>query len=446
LIQQLLSLAKRGSAAWFAQRRGFQAVVTAMRALLIAAALLALPRVAAADPKPTAPLRIAVECQGWGRTKACPAFLLGFVEASPLFLSSPRSDAQVVLYYNASEVANLDRVHLRFVGDIDGAPPVVELDGDLDTRADDDTQRGQLEPGFIRGTALYVAALHPEAVQIAFAAPEAAAIATPSTSPWGFETSLAGFGSWTHGYKSANVYGGVTLSRIEKTSSLDLSVTGNYGLSRQPPLMLDDGTQISLDTDQYQLAIGTKDSMNLSDHWAVGVESTAWHEDPQGQTKLGLSTAAAVEWDRYQADDPRGNRLAVAYAVGWDVAKYNARNELRQRFASYATHTLVANASVRKDKISYGLSLVVTGEVIHPGIRHTVSASPFVEVQLGAHVDVSLSLSVTERAIPSTEVDPSNYEQVIRASYTEPLSAYGSLSLRFHWDRTNGERNDRFNN
>jgi hypothetical protein len=420
-------------------------VVLMRVSLLLVALLLAGPRTAAADT-PGKPLRIAVECQGWGRTKACPAFLLGFVDGNPLFLSSPRSDAQVVLYYDAREVANVDRIHLRFVGEVEGAPPVVEIDVDLDTRADDDTQRAQLEVGFVRGAALYVAALNPDAVQIALTRPEAAAVAAPATSPWGFETNLSGFGSWTEGYQSANLYSSATLSRIEHSSLFDVTLNGSYGLSRQPPLMLDDGTQISLDTDEYQLAVGTRLAKNLTDHWAVGVQTQAWHQDPEGQYRLGWESNAAVEWDRYQADDPRGNRLALAYAAGWTVAKYNARNELKQRFASYATHTFIASASVRKDKIGYGLSLLVTGEIIHPSIRHTVSASPFIEVQLGTHVDLSLSLSVTERAIPATEVDPSNYEQVVRASYTQPLSAYASVNLRFHWDRTNGERNDRFSN
>ena len=36
-----------------------------------------------------------------------------------------------------------------------------------------------------------------------------------------------------------------------------------------------------------------------------------------------------------------------------------------------------------------------------------------------------------------------DYQQLSRLSYAEPLSMNGSFSLRVHWDRTNGARNDR---
>jgi hypothetical protein len=415
-----------------------------MRLLPIALALLLLTsRIAAADPAP--PLRVDIECQESGRTKACPAFLLGFIEHNALFLSSPRSDAQVVLYYNATEVANTDRVQLRFVGDVASAPPVVEILLDLDTRTDDDAQRAQLEPAFDRGIALYVAAANPAAVTVALAAPETAAVAATSTTPWGFAASLSGYGSWTHGYKSGNAYSNIDLSRIETNSSLDLSVAGNAGLTRQPPLVLDDGTMINLDSDSYAVAVGTKDSKNLSDHWAVGFESQVAHSDPHAEDKYSYEANVGAEWDRYRSDDPRGNKLAVAYAAGWAVFKYNARNALKQRFAQFAQHTLIATASVRKDKIQYGLNLQLWAEVIHPAIRHTVSVSPYMSMQVGAHVDLDFSLSVTERALPKFEIDESDYASIIRASYAEPLSISGSVGLSFHWDRTNGQRNDRFN-
>jgi hypothetical protein len=410
-----------------------------VRFLLLALMLLVCSvRAAAAGP-----LRIAIECEDSGRTKACPAFLLGFVEHDKLFLPSPRSDAQVILYFTATGVANVDKAHLRFVGTVAGAPPVVEVDVELDTRADDDTQVAQLQPAFARGAVLYVAAMHPEAVLITMAAPADEVIVAPHTRPWGFAASVSGFGSWTENYRSANVYGSVGVSRIEKESRLGFDLSGSYGLSDQPPLEVD-GMNIDLDTDQYSLGAGMSGAKLLDAHWSVGGDAQVWHEDPEGRFELGSSVEGGIEWDHYAADDPRGNRLAVAYMVGWEVDKYNAPNVIKQRFTQFAFHQLAASATVRKDKIGYGLSLSLWSEMIHPMIRSTLSASPFIELQVGPHVDVNLSLSVTGRALPETIVDPTNYEQVIRASYAEPLSAFGSFGLTFHWDRTNGARNDRF--
>jgi len=60
---------------------------------------------------------------------------------------------------------------------------------------------------------------------------------------------------------------------------------------------------------------------------------------------------------------------------------------------------------------------------------------------------VSLRFSITKREFPSPDldaIDPSDYEQLSRLSYADPLQINGSFEVRIHWDRTNGARNDRF--
>lgn len=384
------------------------------------------------------PLRVAIECQSYSRTKACPQFLVGFVEANTVLLSSPRATAQVVLYVNAVAIANDDRLHLRYVGTVDGAPPTIELDVDLDTRATDDEQRAQLEPAFLRGIALFVAALHPEAVTVALTAP-AEAVATPSTTPWGVSLDVNGFGRWSGPYKSANGFAQLELSRTLATSRFRFSIAGQGGLDRQPAV-----SGVSFNTTSWGANAHTSYHRHVARAWAVEGSSTLWRDDPKGQYRFGWSGSAALEWDLYPSDDPRGNLLAIAYGLGYRVEGYNFRNELGQRFAHYPEHRLGAAASLRKDKVSYDLQLSLNGELLRPTRRYTLSASPGVEVQLGAHVDLSLSLSVTKRELPEFEIPDDDPEAIGRAEYAQSLSLHGFLNLRLHWDPTNGVRNNRF--
>jgi hypothetical protein len=423
-----------------------------MRVMVSVALVLALTGVARAEPD--GPVRIAVECESSGRTKACPAFLLGFVDANEVLLAAPRGAADVVLYVSVTQVALEDRVHLRFVGEVPGAPPVVELDVALDTRGTDDGQRAQLEPAFLRGVALFVAARHPSAVTVALTAPEAAAVAKPVTTPWGVALNLGGFGSFT-GTGSEDYYldfsgnAGVSVSRLERAHRFVVSVEGYGGVTRSPPLVADDGTEISLDTKQWSVGASGNGAYLLNDCWSVGGFTRVFREDPKGQYRDGWNAKAGVEWDRFPADDPRGNRLAVAYLVGYTVERYNIRNEIGERFAHYPSHTLSASGTVRQDKVSYGLTLSASTELVHPTRRYHVSASPWIELQLGDHVDVGGSISITRREFPGpdeSEIDPSDYEQLSRLSYAGPLSMFGSINLSIHWDRTNGARNDRFTN
>ena len=78
--------------------------------------------------------------------------------------------------------------------------------------------------------------------------------------------------------------------------------------------------------------------------------------------------------------------------------------------------------------------------------RLGLNVHAFIEVKLGDHIDLELSLSLTQRELPGpdpTAVDPADFEQQSRLSFAEPLSISGNLSLNIHWDPTNGVRNDR---
>ena len=401
-----------------------------------------------AAASPAEPVRVHVECEEEGRTKACPAFLLGFVDAHKVLLSSPRAGADVVVYAAATGIAQIDRLHLRFVGTVRGAPSVVEVDVELDSRADDDAQRAQLEPAFLRGISLFVAARFPEVVTVAIATPADVSTAVPSTTPWGVSLSLGSSGNRTERYKSFNGYSDVELTRVTRRSRVVGNIYASGSLNRQPPLTLDDGTKVSLDTQQWSTGAWLGAAWSYDPCWSFGGAVRGERDDPKGQYRYTSAAFGGVEWDKYAADDPRGNRLAILYKAGLKVERYNIRNELGEKFAAYASHGLTASGTLRKDKVGIGLSLGANAEVLHPGRRHNLTASPFIEWQLGPHVDLNLSFSVTKRELPApdvTQIDPADFELASRLSYAEPLSTSGSLNVTFHLDRMNGARNDRFN-
>jgi hypothetical protein len=401
---------------------------------------------AASDDAMAQPVRVAVQCENTGRTKACPAFLLGFVDAQKSLLQSPRATAEVVIYANATEVALVDRLHLRFVSSMANAPRTVEIDVDVDTRANDDSQRGQLEPAFLRGMALFVASRFPGIVTVAFAQPDEQQAVVRHLSPYDLEVDLGAWGSWTGKYQNYNGWLHGSFARVERRKRIRFGAWSNGGINRQPPLVLDDGSTVSTNTNNYNYGAQLEAAWLYNHCYSFGGSTSDWRDDPYGQYKNGWDVKLAAEWDRFRADDPRGNRLAITYVLGYQVDRYNIKNDIGERFAQYPTTQLIASGSLRKDNVAFGLSLRARGELIHPMRRHQLSASPSVDIQLGPHVDVSISFSITKREMPGpdqSEVDPMNYAQISRLSYAEPLSMNGSFSIKLHLDRTNGERNDR---
>ena len=413
------------------------------RALVFAAIVLA-STPARADSALT-PIRVAIQCEQPGRTKVCPAFLRGLVDEHPVLLASPLAGADVVVYATATQVGLDDRVLLRFVGKMPNGPAPIEIDVAVDTRETDDAQRTQIAPAFRRGIALFVGERYPDAVDVTLKTPELAA-KRPSLSPWGFEAGLSANGNYTAQYRSAGAHLhliGRYVKRDFRAFTLQM-VEG--GINRQPPLTLDDGTQVSLDSEQWKYRFGAEAVYSWCDMWSVGFGSYTFFEDPKGQYAYNARARGAIEWDMFPADDPRGNRLAVFYHLGWIFERYNIRNELGDRFAHYPSHGIDAVGSVRHDRVSFGLKLESDAQLMHPTRRLLLTASPFAKFQLGDHVDLDLSFSITKRTFPQPDpaaIDPSDYEQLSRLSYAEPLSLSGSIGLTFRWDPTNGVRNDR---
>ncbi len=389
------------------------------------------------------PVRIHVECQGWGRTKACPAFLDGFIGETPLLQRAPRASAQVVLFYNVTFRAADDLVHLRFTSTLADAPHELEVLQEVDSRASDDAQREQLKPAFLRGLAPFVAAVVPEAVQITLVAPENGEREEVPTTPWGFGISVGGFGSWTKQYQSANGWGGIGVSRIDACSQFMAGVDANYGVSRQPPLIVDD-QEVSLDTDSYAVSGLAKFIRNLDGRWSAGGIVRGGHEDPLGRYRFSARAHAGISRDWFRADDPRGNQLAVVYLAGFQYDRYNRHNVLRELKPRFPTHMVIASGSVRRDRVTFSLGAGAAAQMFEPRRRYVVDLSPSISITIGDHVDVSTSLSVTKQAVPGTEFDPSNFEEVTRASYAEPLRIFGSFNLNLHWDRSNPDRNNRW--
>lgn len=393
-----------------------------------------------------APIRVTLQCQAPGRTKVCPAFLLGIIDANKVLLNSPRKGADVTVYATVNQIALVDQLHLRFVGDMTGAPSVIELDVHLDTRATDDEQRAVVEPAFLQGIAMFVRARHPDAVKVELTTPAGLSATPPKTTPWGIMLNLEGNGNYTDRYRSAETEIALVARYVKRRFRALAGEFINAGINRQPPLMLEDGTVVSLNAHNWAFRGGAEVVHLFNDTWSVGFGSYTNFEDPKSQYRYNSRNRAAVEWDMFPANDPRGNRLAVFYHLGWVAERYNLRNEIGERFAQYPVHGIDAVGSVRHDKISYGLELSSSVQVNRPGRRHMVTASPFVQMQLGPHVDINLSFSVTQRELPGPDpdaIDPSDFAQLSRLSFAEPLSINGTIGLNIHWDPSNGVRNDR---
>ncbi|GDX82758.1 hypothetical protein LBMAG42_45690 [Deltaproteobacteria bacterium] len=360
----------------------------------------------------------------------------------------PLSEAQVVLHLNATSEGTTDFVQLRAVNDVKagvaGAPVSFEQDVQLDYRLPVDEHRSGLDPVLLRVLAPYLSLAVPGAVSVSVTTPNGADKATTKTSPWGFKVWGGGWGNWSDHYRSLSVWSGLSLSRKTNDNAQDVWVNVERSIELQPSLVVN-STEVELTSDSSSVVGALTAGWNLNNHWTLGGTLRGGHDDPEGQY-LGTGRAhVGVEYNLFPSDDPRGNRLAVAWLVGGQGDAYNQTNTLGQDVAFFPTQLLLGSGSVRVDTLSLSLDLSVKSQIAPFFERYVLGASVETDLTLGDHVDLQLEFSATQQAIPGpSTIDTSDYEEVTRASYAEPLEMNGWLNLRFHWDNTNSARNNRF--
>lgn len=401
--------------------------------------------VSAALAEAWTPLRVALECQSERRVDLC-TLIQGSLDNLPVVKVVPRSDAAVVLYLNATSESFQDFVLMRAVlvgTSVPGAPASFEQPIAVDYRIPVDEQRAALDPVLHRVLSPYLALAVPGAVTVTLTAPEGEEDTSKKGSPWSFSVWGGGWGSWSEQYRSLSLWTGFSLGLETDISKASFWVGYDRSIELQPSLVVG-STEVELTSDSSSLSGAFKAGRNLSDRWTVGGLVRGGGDDPEGQYLATTRAHLGVEHNWFPSDDPRGNRLSVSALVGGQGDWYNTRNTLGQKQAFFPTAMLVGSGELRIDRVALGADLSARAQLWPFFDRYLFSGAVDSDLTIGDHVDLSLRVEATQQAIPGpAELDESDYEEVTRASYAQPLEVWGHFNLRFHWDATNAARNNR---
>lgn len=393
-----------------------------------------------------APLRLAVECQSERRVEAC-TFVRGTLEGLSVVAIVPRSEAQVTLHLNATSEGTTDFVQLRAVSDVEhgvpGAPASYEQVVAVDYRTGVDEQRAVLDPALRRALAPFLAQAVPGSVTVALAEPPGEKSTAIETSPWGTIAWAGGWGSWSADYRSLSLWTGAAIYRKTDGSTASLWINYDRSVEQQPSLVVD-STEVALTSDTSSVTGAFTGGWNLDEHWTLGGQARGGHDDPEGQY-LGTGRAhLGVEYNHFASADPRGNVLALGVLAGAQSDAYNQLNTLGQARATFPTALLVGSGTVRFDTVSLSADLSARAQLVPFFQRSLFSGGVDTSITLGDHVDLELNVEATQQSIPGpSAIDASDYEEVTRASYAQPLELWGHFNVRFHWDNTNSARNNR---
>lgn len=415
--------------------------------LAIGLACLTIGGSVAAETRAIAPIRVHIVCQQAGRTKACPTLLRAIIDDEPITQAAPRAAADVILTFNVVERGNIDVADLRLLvraRDLrQVAGPQVVVQAQVPTRAADDEQRAALGRGLRRALLPLVEARAPDLVEVSYTTPGATANARTSNLDAGFW--VGGHYDWTPKFQTGSGWIGMSFGQVGRMERWKLDVDGSYAFQHQPPLTLDNGAKVDVDTQSHGINYRLVVERSLDAHFAFGMLLRGGIQDRQRLYLFGGRSHLGLSWDLFAADDPRANHLTLAYLAGVQTDVYHEPNVLFQETAGFVSHGAVFSGSMRLGTTTLGLTGRVFGHLSRPDQRYELSFQPNVGVQLGANVDLELALVVTKQAFPGRlETDVKELAAIAGQSYAEPLRIIPQFNLVLHWDRTNTARNNRW--
>ena len=391
-----------------------------------------------------APLGIFLDCQSWGRTRACPTFLRSYIDELDAVAYTSRADADIVVYVNQVAVALDDQIHLRAVSSLDEGLESFEITHELNTRLSVEEQRKDLQPAFQRVILPFLLQRQPEVAEITFLEPEDEdEDEEKKTSPWDFSISGYGWLTWSDSNTDISLYGDMSMGYITDKDRVLLSVWTDWNLTKQPPLIVD-GETLSLDSETWSVGGNGQYAHNFGKWWTLGVIAGASAEDPEGRYAFTFGSEVGVSRNFFALDDPRGNKLSIIYLVGMQCDWYQFTNVLGEDQVCFATQRLRLYGSIQFDTFDIWAVFSAGMQLDRPAARYEIVVRPNISFQLGPNLDLDLGVRLVQQAIPGPAgIDTTNFEQVTRATYANPLVVSGDFGFTLHFDRTNGSRNDR---
>jgi hypothetical protein len=398
-----------------------------VRLLVMVAA--ASPAAAAADtfalPPPAAwhPIGVHVECQSYGRTRACPDLLPGVIGEEPLLIRSEAGSADVIVWVNTVAVGAVDELHLSFTSERPDMTASSELVVETDRYATDDELRDVLRQAVRRGLAPFVAQRFPGSVKVELLAPTG--VREAGISAWDY--AVMGQGWYTRGYGSqSNAALGLRIRYTTLDELASFTVDGSY--TRWDPGAAALAQVTRLLRVNGELRWEHRLAGNL---WLGALAGGFLFDNEFGAGERGALHATAA-MRLFPIDDVRGNQLTVVYGIGGTV-RHDRWDGEEPTLEWHPTHGVAAIAEVRVDRVRLLGSFSVYSSLDELGTK-VLDGYQSIDWMVTRRVDVGFSFRESQQYFPGD----------FGYNGTPPVELSGAFYIRLHWDRDNGVPNASF--
>ena len=270
-----------------------------------------------------------------------------------------------------------------------------------------------------------------EYLSVAYSKPSAGSKAVDEWDYWVFSTSV---NSWLNGesqYKSSQVWGSLTASRVTEDWKFRFSVNTSYNENKYE-FQIDDTTTIVSTSISRSQSFNGSAAKSISEHWSAGL-FTYVNSATYSNTDIAASAQPGIEYNIYPYAESTRRQLRIGYQIGISARRYIDTTIYFKKSEVLFTHNLSASLSLRQPWGS--TSVTISGsQYLHDLSKNSFSISGNMSIRVfeglslnvyGGYSAVHDQLSLAKSSLTAEEV----YQQ--RRELAKSYSYWGSFGFSY---------------
>jgi hypothetical protein len=218
-------------------------------------------------------------------------------------------------------------------------------------------------------------------MKITFTEPLSATVTTDKWKSWVYRASFNGWLNGQQSYKSTNIYGNVSASKVTEDWKINLRASYDYGVDK---FDVDDEIITSENNSKSVNSLIVK---SISDHWSIG-GSASIGSSSYRNTKMLITLMPGIEYDIFPYSESTRRQLRLLYSIGgsfvnWtDSTIYNKTKENHMQQSISAAYEVVQKWGSIDVSLNYS-------NYLHDWSKNNLSLNGFVDLRVAKGLSVN---------------------------------------------------------
>jgi hypothetical protein len=218
-------------------------------------------------------------------------------------------------------------------------------------------------------------------MKISFSEPLSETVSSDKWKSWVYRASFNGWYDGQQSYKSTNLYGNISASRVTADWKINLSGRYSYGIEK---FAVDSSTITSNNNSKSLNALVVK---SISDHWSYG-GTVYLGASSYNNLSFGGSILPGIEYDLFPYSESTRRQLRLLYSIGYRFANYMDTTIYNLTEEAHFIHSINMAYAVVQKWGTINLSLGYSN-YLHDWSKNNLSLNGYLDLRIAKGLSVN---------------------------------------------------------